>query len=68
MKFIFMAKFLHRVYNLDNKYSELENDMAPGTEGGGEGGGEGWLFHDEIYLIMAVNYLQSCPLFSFGDD
>ena len=28
-----MAKFLQRVYNLD-KYSELENDMAPGTEGG----------------------------------
>ena len=35
MKFIFMAKFLQRVYNLD-KYSKLENDMAPGTEGGGE--------------------------------
>ena len=34
MKFIFMAKFLQRVYNLD-KYSELENDMTPGTEGGG---------------------------------
>ena len=34
MKLIFMAKFLQRVYNLD-KYSELENDMAPGTEGGG---------------------------------
>ena len=64
MKFIFMAKFLQRVYNLD-KYSELENDMAPGTEGGG---GEGWLCHDKIYLIMAVNYLQSRPLFSFGDD
>lgn len=29
MKFIYQ-----RVYNLD-KYSELENDMAPGTEGGG---------------------------------
>ena len=64
MKFIFMAKFLQRVYNLD-KYSELENDMAPGTEGGG---GEGWLCQDKIYLIMAVNYLQSRPLFSFGDD
>ena len=36
MKFIFMAKFLQRVYNLD-KYSKLENDMAPGTEGGGGG-------------------------------
>ena len=34
MKFIFMAKFLQRAYNLD-KYSKLENDMAPGTEGGG---------------------------------
>ena len=65
MKFIFMAKFLQRVYNLD-KYSKLENDMAPGTEGGG--GGEGWLCHEKIYLIMAVNYLQSRPLFSFGDD
>ena len=32
-----MAKFLQRVYNLD-KYSELENDMAPGTEGGGRWG------------------------------
>ena len=35
MKFIYQ-----RVYNLD-KYSELENDMAPGTEEGGGGGGGG---------------------------
>lgn len=64
--FLAAMKFIYqRVYNLD-KYSELENDMAPGTEGGG--GGQGWLCHDKIYLIMAVNYRQSRPLFSFGDD
>lgn len=64
--FLAAMKFIYqRVYNLD-KYSELENDMAPGTEGGG--GGEGWLCHEKIYLIMAVNYLQSRPLFSFGDN
>ena len=35
--FLAAMKFIYqRVYNLD-KYSELENDMAPGTEGGGGG-------------------------------